>query len=73
MLRRVAAETELEGVENLVSGGFLDSFTILTLIADIEMEFSISIDFDEDVFSKFESLESLIELVETELGKEPSR
>lgn len=73
MLRRFVTETELEGVENLVSGGFLDSFTILTLIADIEGEFSISIDFDEDVFSKFESLESLIELVETELGKEPSR
>ena len=53
----------LENIQNLVSGGYLDSFNVLILITQLESKFSVSIEFNEDMFDQLDSVEKIYKLV----------
>jgi acyl carrier protein len=53
----------LENIQNLVSGGYLDSFNVLILITQLESKFSISLEFNEDMFDQLDSVEKIYKLV----------
>lgn len=48
----------------LVDDGILDSLAITTIISEISMEFEINIPFDELVTSNFNSIDSMIALID---------
>jgi acyl carrier protein len=53
----------LENIQNLVSGGYLDSFNVLILITQLESKFSVSLEFNEDMFDQLDSVEKIYKLV----------
>ena len=53
----------LENIQNLVSGGYLDSFNVLILITQLESKFSVSLEFNEDMFYQLDSVEKIYKLV----------
>lgn len=60
---------ELEDVEitettELISGGFIESFDVISLISEIENEFNIDIVFDDIELEQFNTIESIIEIIE---------
>jgi len=55
-----------EDVTDMVRSGFIDSFDVLRLIVELEKEFSISINLENDVEKKFYSIDSISALIENE-------
>lgn len=60
---------ELEDVEitettELISGGFIESFDVISLISEIENEFNIDISFDDIELEQFNTIESIISIIE---------
>lgn len=60
---------ELEDVEitettELISGGFIESFDVISLISEIENEFNIDISFDDIELEQFNTIESIIGIIE---------
>ena len=53
----------LENIQNLVSGGYLDSFNVLILITQLDSIFSVSLEFNEDMFDQLDSVEKIYKLV----------
>ena len=53
----------LENIQNLVSGGYLDSFNVLILLTQLESKFSVSLEFNEDMFDQLDSVEKIYKLV----------
>lgn len=49
---------------NLVTGGFLKSFDILSLVSEIEEEFDVEIDVEDVVPENFESVSAILSLIE---------
>lgn len=54
---------DYETVDNLVDGRYLDSLTILSLVAEIEEEFDVEIPTVEIIPANFNSAKSLWELI----------
>lgn len=54
---------DYETVNNLVDGRYLDSLTILSLVAEIEEEFDVEIPTVEIIPANFNSAKSLWELI----------
>lgn len=55
---------EFEGKTDLVDGGYLDSFDIITLVADLNEEFGIDIPVEEIVTENFNSVDRVLAMVE---------
>ena len=60
---------ELEDVKStetteLISGGFIESFDVISLISEIENEFNIDISFDDIELEQFNTIESIISIIE---------
>ena len=60
---------ELEDVKitettELISGGFIESFDVISLISEIENEFNIDISFDDIELEQFNTIESIISIIE---------
>ena len=53
----------IENIQKLVSGGYLDSFNVLILITQLESKFSVSLEFNEDMFEQLDSVEKIYKLV----------
>lgn len=54
---------DYETIDNLVDGRYLDSLTILSLVAEIEEEFDVEIPTVEIIPANFNSAKSLWELI----------
>lgn len=52
-----------ENIDNLVSGGYLDSMEVLMLISALEMEFKVTFTFNDEIFKRLESLEKIEDLI----------
>ncbi|MDE6886353.1 MAG: acyl carrier protein [Helicobacteraceae bacterium] len=50
-----------------IEDGILDSFDIITLVSAIDKEFNISIDGNKIVSSNFNTLDSMVKLIEESL------
>ena len=52
-------EGDIEHIQDLVSGGHLDSFNVLILITQLESEYNVSLEFSEDMFDQLDSIEKI--------------
>ncbi len=64
ILEELHPEVDFESNERLIDGNVLDSFDIITLIAEISDEFDISIPAEEIIPENFNSAKSLYKLIE---------
>lgn len=64
ILKEVKPNKNLEGLTNIVEGGYLDSFEIMNLIMALSETFGIDIDFEEITAENFNSIEAMVAMVE---------
>ena len=69
ILEGLNPEVDYRSVTNLVDGRYLDSLTILSLVAEIEDEFEVEIPTVEIIPNNFNSAESIYALI-TKLQEE---
>jgi len=69
ILEGLNPEVDYQNTDNLVDGRFLDSLTILSLVAEIEEEFEVEIPTVEIIPSNFNSVKSIYALI-TKLQEE---
>lgn len=63
ILNELHPEVDFEKEEHLIDGGILDSFDIVTLIAEIHDEFDVTIDAKRIVPENFNSAGNLYRLI----------
>lgn len=64
ILEELQPDVDFENTENLVDGRYLDSLTILSLIAEIEDEFDVEIPTVEIIPANFNSAKKIWALIE---------
>ncbi len=64
IFREIKPTKDLEGINDIVEGGYLDSFEIMALISNLTEKFAIEIDIDEIVPENFNSVEAIVAMVE---------
>ena len=64
ILSELHPEVDFEAEDQLIDGKILDSFDIVTIIAEINSEFDVAIPAEEIIPENFNSAEALWELVE---------
>jgi acyl carrier protein len=70
ILEELHPEVDFNSHEKLIDENILDSFDIITLIADINDEFDIAIPADEIIPENFNSAKALYELIEKLLDED---
>jgi len=56
-------EGDIGSIQDLVSGGYLDSFNVLILITQLESKYNCSVEFNEDLFSRLDSVDKICFLI----------
>lgn len=64
ILKEVKPTANLVGLTDIIEGGYLDSFELLSLIAQLGDVFGIEIDVEEIVPENFNSIEAIAAMVE---------
>lgn len=64
ILQNLHADVDFEANEELVDSGVLDSFDIITLIAEIDGDFDVTIPAEEIIPENFNSLKALYALIQ---------
>ena len=64
ILSEVKPTRDLTGIEDIIEGGYLDSFELMNLISMLSEEFNIEIGFDEIVPENFNSVAAMVAMVE---------
>lgn len=64
ILKEVKPGKNLEGLSNIVEGGYLDSFEIMNLIMMLSETFGIEIDFEEITAENFNSIDAMVAMVQ---------
>jgi acyl carrier protein len=57
-------EGDIGGIQDLVTGGHLDSFNVLILITQLELMYGLSIEFNEDLFTQLDSIDKICTLID---------
>ena len=70
ILRDLHPDVDFEYCDDLVDGGILDSFDIVTLITEINDTFDVAISANEIVPENFNSAEALYELIVSKMDAE---
>ena len=63
ILSAVAPTVDFESSNTLADDGYIDSFTVVNIIAELSIEFGISVPFEEISNENFNSVDSIIALV----------
>lgn len=50
--------------QDLISGGYLDSFSVLILVSQLEERFKVSLEFGEDLFIGLDSVDSIADFIQ---------
>ena len=64
ILKEIKPNKNLEEVQNIIDGSFLDSFEIMNLIMVLSETFGIDIDFEEITAENFNSVDAMASMVE---------
>lgn len=64
ILRATAPSVDFESSVTLADDGIIDSFTVVNIIAELSIEFDISVPFEEISNENFNSVDSITALVE---------
>ena len=59
----IRPEYDFSGDENFIESGMLDSFDVLTLVADLEEKFGVKIDGGDILRENFGSIEAIENLI----------
>ena len=63
ILKNMHPDVDFETADDLIDGKILDSFDIVTLVAEIDSEFDVAIPAEELIPENFNSAEALYELI----------
>ena len=69
IMRGIKPTKDLEDVQNIVEGGYIDSFELMALITVLSDEFNIEISIDNIVPENFNSLDGIAHMVDTLVNK----
>nr|AHF24548.1 phosphopantetheine attachment site [uncultured bacterium Contig248] len=69
IMKEVKPAKDLEGVENIVEGGFIDSFELMMLITTLSERFGVEISIDEITPENFNSIDAISAMVDSLLQK----
>lgn len=69
ILEELRPEFDFKNSKNFVEDGYLDSFDVVTLVAEIEAKFNILIDGLEVLPENFETVEAICALINKNGGK----
>ena len=64
ILQEVKPTRDLSGIEDIIEGGYLDSFELMSLISLLGEGFGIEIGFDEIVPENFNSVAAMVAMVD---------
>ena len=64
ILAKVKPSKNLEGVTDIIEGGYLDSFELITLISGLTETFGIVIDIDDINPDNFNSVDAMAAMVD---------
>ena len=64
ILNEVKPTKNLEGITDIVEAGYLDSFELMSLIAQISDTFDVEVGIDEIVPENFNSVDAMAAMVE---------
>lgn len=64
ILEDMHSDVDFETCETLIDDGILDSFDIITLVAEIDSEFDVTIPVEEIIPENFNSAKALYALIE---------
>lgn len=64
ILKEVKPTKDLSSIQDIIEGGYLDSFELMSLISNLSETFEIEIDVDDIVPENFNSVEAMAEMVE---------
>lgn len=64
ILSDIAPSVDFESSKTLADDGLIDSFTIVNIIAELSIEFGVSVPFEEISNENFNSLDSITALVQ---------
>ena len=64
ILKEIKPNKSLEGITNIVEGGYLDSFEIMNLIMMLSDTFGVEIDFEEITAENFNSIDAMVSMIE---------
>lgn len=69
IMKEIKPTKDLTDVQNLVEGGFIDSFELMQLITTLSEQFSIEISIDEITPENFNSIDAMSAMVDGLLQK----
>ncbi len=64
ILKEIKPTKDLTDVNDIVEGGYLDSFEIMGLITSLTESFGIEIEIDEIIPENFNSVEAIVAMVD---------
>ena len=64
ILKEIKPTKDLETLTDIIEGGYLDSFELMSLIAQLNETFDIEVDVDEIVPENFNSVDAITAMVE---------
>ena len=64
ILKEIKPTKDLETLTDIIEGGYLDSFELMSLIAQLNEVFDIEVDVDEIVPENFNSVDAIAAMVE---------
>lgn len=69
ILKTVKPAKDLEGIDNIIEGGYIDSFELMLLISTLCEEFGIEIGIDDIVPENFNSMDNIADMVDRLMSK----
>lgn len=64
ILKDVKPTKDLGNITDIIEGGFIDSFELMSLVAQLSESFNIEISIDELVPENFNSVDAIVQMVE---------
>lgn len=64
IMQQIKPTKDLVDVTDIIEGGYLDSFELMSLIAQLSDDFGIEIDVDEIMPENFNSIDAITTMVE---------
>ena len=64
IMKEVKPTKDLSELSDIVEGGYIDSFELMTLITALSNEFDIEIEVDDIVPENFNSIDGIVSMVE---------
>lgn len=63
-MKEIKPTRDLEKVDNIVEGGYIDSFELMALIETLAERFSVEISIDDIIPENFNSLDAIARMVD---------